>query len=54
MRGQMARGAAGAAQRDNRHSARLKDILPPICTALAEGGAGDSALHIRDAIAAKV
>ena len=30
----------------------LKDILLPLCTALAEGGAGDSALHIRDAIAA--
>ena len=28
----------------------LKDILPPLCTALAEGGAGDSAVHIRDAI----
>lgn len=30
----------------------LKDILPPLCTALAEGGAGESALHIRDAITA--
>jgi FdhE protein len=30
----------------------LKDILLPVCTALAECGAGDSALHIRDAIAA--
>ena len=30
----------------------LKDILPPLCTALAECGAGESALHIRDAIAA--
>jgi FdhE protein len=30
---------------------RLKEILLPICTALAECGAGDSALHIRDAIA---
>jgi Protein involved in formate dehydrogenase formation len=28
----------------------LKDILPPICTALAEGGAGESASHIGDAI----
>jgi hypothetical protein len=28
----------------------LKDVLPPLCTALAEGGAGESALHIRDAI----
>ena len=28
----------------------LKDLLPPLCTALAEGGAGESALHIRDAI----
>lgn len=33
--------------------ATLKDILWPLCTALAECGAGDSALHIRDAIAAK-
>jgi FdhE protein len=31
----------------------LKDILLPLCTVLAEGGAGESALHIRDAIAAK-
>lgn len=31
--------------------AELKRILPPICTALAEGGAGDSALHIGEAIA---
>jgi FdhE protein len=31
--------------------AELKRILPPICTALAEGGAGDSALHIGGAIA---
>jgi FdhE protein len=30
----------------------LKDILLPICAALAECGAGESALHIRDAIAA--
>jgi Protein involved in formate dehydrogenase formation len=28
----------------------LKDILPPICTALAEGGAGESARHIGEAI----
>ena len=28
----------------------LKDILPPICTALAEGGAGESASHIGKAI----
>ena len=28
----------------------LKDILPPLCTALAECGAGETALHIRDAI----
>ena len=28
----------------------LKTILPPICSALAEGGAGESALHIRDAL----
>ena len=28
----------------------LKDILPLLCTALAEGGAGESALHVRDAI----
>ena len=32
---------------------RLKEILLPICTALAECGAGASALHIRDAIAAQ-
>ena len=32
--------------------AGLKDILLPLCTALAECGAGESALHIRDAIAA--
>jgi FdhE protein len=31
----------------------LKHILLPLCTALAECGAGESALHIRDAIAAK-
>jgi FdhE protein len=31
----------------------LKDFLVPLCEALAEGGAGDSVLHIRDAIAAK-
>jgi FdhE protein len=29
---------------------RLKDTLPSFCDALAEGGAGDSALHIRDAL----
>ncbi len=29
----------------------LRDVLPPLCTALAECGAGESALHIRDAIA---
>ena len=29
----------------------LKEILAPLCTALADGGAGESALHIRDAIA---
>jgi FdhE protein len=28
----------------------LNNILPELCTALAEGGAADSALHIRDAI----
>ena len=32
---------------------RLKDILQPICTALADAGAGDSALHIGAAIAAQ-
>jgi FdhE protein len=31
--------------------AALKNILLPLCTALADGGAGESALHIRDAIA---
>jgi hypothetical protein len=31
--------------------AGLKDILLPLCTALAECGAGESALHIRNAIA---
>ena len=31
----------------------LKAILPPLCEALAEGGAGESALNIRDAIAAQ-
>jgi len=31
----------------------LKDILRPICTALADAGAGDSALHIGAAIAAQ-
>lgn len=30
---------------------RLKDALRSLCTVLAEGGAGDSALHIRDALA---
>ena len=29
----------------------LKDALPVLCTVLAEGGAGDSALHIQDALA---
>ncbi len=33
--------------------ARLTDILPPICAALADGGAGDSARHIGDAIASR-
>ena len=32
---------------------RLKEILQPICTALADAGAGDSALHIGAAIAAR-
>jgi hypothetical protein len=32
--------------------AGLKDMLFPLCTALAECGAGESVLHIRDAIAA--
>jgi len=32
---------------------RLKEILHPICTALAHAGAGDSALHIGAAIAAQ-
>jgi len=31
----------------------LTDMLGPLCTALADGGAGESALHIRDALAAK-
>jgi FdhE protein len=31
----------------------LNEILLPICTALAECGAGESALHIRDAIASR-
>ena len=31
----------------------LTDLLPQICAALAEGGAGDSALHIGDAIVRK-
>ena len=31
----------------------LQDILPKLCTALAEGGAGHSARHIGDAIAGK-
>ena len=31
----------------------LKDVLPEMCNALAECGAGDSARHIRDAIVAK-
>ena len=30
--------------------ANLKEILPPICRALAEGGAGDSARHIEHAL----
>ena len=29
----------------------LEALVAPLCTALAEGGAGDAALHIRDAIA---
>ena len=31
----------------------LKEVLPELCNALAECGAGDSAVHIRDAIVAK-
>ena len=31
----------------------LVDMLAPICTALAEAGAGDSAIHIRAAIASR-
>ena len=31
----------------------LKDCLPPLCTALADCGAGESAMHIRDAITAR-
>ena len=31
----------------------LKDVLPELCNALADCGAGDSAVHIRDAIVAK-
>ncbi|HET9467945.1 MAG TPA: hypothetical protein VFO48_06020, partial [Vicinamibacterales bacterium] len=31
----------------------LRDFLLPFCEALADGGAGDSARHIRDAIAAR-
>jgi FdhE protein len=31
----------------------LKGFLVPLCDALAEGGAGDSVLHIRDAIISK-
>jgi FdhE protein len=31
----------------------LNRFLPPLCTALAECGAGESALHIRDAITSK-
>jgi FdhE protein len=30
----------------------LKDVLGPLCRALADGGAGESAMHIGDAIAA--
>jgi FdhE protein len=30
---------------------RLKTFLPPLCTALAEGGAGDSARHVEEALA---
>ena len=29
----------------------LKALIAPLCTTLAEGGAGDAALHIRDAVA---
>ena len=29
----------------------LKALIAPLCTALADGGAGDAALHIRDAVA---
>jgi FdhE protein len=31
----------------------LADILPPLCDAMADGGAGDSAKHIGDAIVAR-
>jgi FdhE protein len=31
----------------------LADLVPPLCTALADGGAGDSARHIRDAVVDK-
>ena len=37
-------------KRDDSDSGRLKDMLPDLLHALAEGGAGDSALHIREAI----
>lgn len=32
--------------------ARAKAVLPPLCSVLADGGAGESATHIGDAIAA--
>jgi FdhE protein len=31
----------------------LEDLVPPLCDVLAEGGAGESARHIRDAITSK-
>jgi FdhE protein len=32
---------------------QLGEFVPPLCTALAEGGAGDSARHIGEAVAAR-
>jgi formate dehydrogenase maturation protein FdhE len=50
---QWARGLPALRDRAIPIPPRLKEILLPICTALAECGAGDSALHVRDAIAAQ-
>jgi formate dehydrogenase maturation protein FdhE len=53
LRGKWTRGLPALRNETVAIPAGLKDVLLPLCTALAECGAGESALHIRNAIAAK-